>query len=116
MINRLIAPTSGTIRVDGVDTASVPAETLRRGIGYVIQGHGLFPHWTVARNIATVPRLLGWRAARIDARVRELLALFELDYDTRSGGASSRRPPSPRAFASRCRPCGGRTHWTSRCP
>lgn len=82
MINRLIAPTSGTIRVDGVDTASVPAETLRRGIGYVIQGHGLFPHWTVARNIATVPRLLGWRAARIDARVRELLALFELDYDT----------------------------------
>ncbi|OMT64235.1 ABC transporter ATP-binding protein [Burkholderia pseudomallei] len=82
MINRLIAPTSGTIRVDGVDTASVPAETLRRGIGYVIQGHGLFPHWTVARNVATVPRLLGWRAARVDARVRELLELFELDYDT----------------------------------
>jgi osmoprotectant transport system ATP-binding protein len=82
MINRLIAPTSGTIRIDGRDTASVPAEALRRGIGYVIQGHGLFPHWSVARNIATVPRLLGWDAAKIDARVRELLALFKLDADT----------------------------------
>ncbi|KVE33991.1 ABC transporter ATP-binding protein [Burkholderia sp. TSV86] len=81
-INRLIVPTSGAIRVDGVDTASVPVETLRRGIGYAIQGHGLFPHWTVERNIATVPRLLGWQAPRIDARVRELLELFELDYTT----------------------------------
>ncbi|MPV65267.1 ABC transporter ATP-binding protein [Burkholderia sp. BE17] len=79
MINRLIAPTSGTIRIDGVDTAILPPEQLRRGIGYAIQGHGLFPHWSVARNIATVPRLLGWPADRIDARVRELLALFELD-------------------------------------
>ncbi|WP_179401331.1 ABC transporter ATP-binding protein [Burkholderia guangdongensis] len=78
MINRLIAPTAGTIRIDGTDTASVPPEQLRRRIGYVIQGHGLFPHWSVARNIATVPRLLGWPAARIDARVRELLALFNL--------------------------------------
>ena len=82
MINRLIAPTSGTIRIYGRDTASVPAEELRRGIGYVIQGHGLFPHWSVARNIATVPRLLGWDTARIDARVRELLMLFKLDPDT----------------------------------
>ncbi|WP_423761699.1 ABC transporter ATP-binding protein [Burkholderia sp. NLJ2] len=79
MINRLIAPTSGTIRIDGVDTATLPPEQLRRGIGYAIQGHGLFPHWSVARNIATVPRLLGWPADHIDARVRELLALFELD-------------------------------------
>ncbi|WP_419688122.1 ABC transporter ATP-binding protein [Burkholderia theae] len=79
MINRLIAPTSGTIRVDGVDTATVAPEQFRRGIGYAIQGHGLFPHWSVARNISTVPRLLGWPADRIDARVRELLALFELD-------------------------------------
>ena len=81
MINRLIAPTSGTIRIDGRDTSTLPAEVLRRGIGYVIQGNGLFPHWTVARNIATVPRLLGWSAARIDQRVRELLALFNLDAD-----------------------------------
>ncbi|MGS0897177.1 ABC transporter ATP-binding protein [Burkholderia stagnalis] len=79
MINRLIAPSAGTIRIDGVDTATLPPEQLRRGIGYAIQGHGLFPHWSVARNIATVPRLLGWPAERIDARVRELLALFELD-------------------------------------
>ncbi|RQS65047.1 ABC transporter ATP-binding protein [Burkholderia sp. Bp8963] len=81
MINRLIAPSAGTVRIDGVDTASVPPEHLRRGIGYVIQGHGLFPHWNVARNIATVPRLLGWPAARIDARVRELLDLFNLAPD-----------------------------------
>lgn len=78
MINRLIAPSAGTIRIDGVDTASVPPEQLRRRIGYVIQGHGLFPHWSVARNIATVPRLLGWPSERIDARVRELLELFNL--------------------------------------
>ncbi|CAN0624893.1 glycine betaine ABC transporter ATP binding subunit YehX [Burkholderia multivorans] len=82
MINRLIAPTSGTVRIDGVDTATVPPEQLRRRIGYVIQGYGLFPHWSVARNIATVPRLLGWPPARIDARVRELLALFNLAPDT----------------------------------
>src|SRR5947209_18079591 len=81
MINRLIEPTSGIVRIDGRDTATVSGEELRRGIGYAIQGHGLFPHWTVARNIATVPQLLGWDRARIDARVRQLLALFELDAD-----------------------------------
>ncbi|KVW32030.1 ABC transporter ATP-binding protein [Burkholderia ubonensis] len=85
MINRLIAPGTGTVRIDGVDTASVPPEQLRRRIGYVIQGHGLFPHWSVARNIATVPCLLGWDAARIDARVRELLALFNLAPDEFAG-------------------------------
>ncbi|RAD87952.1 hypothetical protein DN582_31215, partial [Burkholderia multivorans] len=53
-------------------------EQLRRRIGYVIQGHGLFPHWSVARNIATVPRLLGWRPDRIRARVAELLELNHL--------------------------------------
>ncbi|WP_414449488.1 ABC transporter ATP-binding protein [Burkholderia sp. 22PA0099] len=79
MINRLIEPSSGTIRIDGVDTASVGGETLRLGIGYVIQGHGLFPHWTVARNIATVPTLARWPKARIEARVNELLELFELE-------------------------------------
>jgi len=79
MINRLIEPTSGSIRIDGRDTKTVPGEKLRRGIGYVIQGYGLFPHWTVARNIATVPNLLGWDATRIERRVRELLLLFGLD-------------------------------------
>ena len=79
MINRLIEPTSGMIRIDGRDTASIPGEELRRGIGYVIQGHGLFPHWTVARNISTVPNLLGWDRARSARRVDELLSLFGLD-------------------------------------
>ncbi|MBN9529175.1 MAG: ABC transporter ATP-binding protein [Alphaproteobacteria bacterium] len=79
MINRLIEPSTGTIRVDGRDTATLPGEALRRGIGYAIQGHGLFPHWTVARNIATVPMLQGWDKPRIDRRVEDLLVLFDLD-------------------------------------
>ena len=79
MINRLIPPTAGTICIDGRDTAAIPGEALRRGIGYVIQGYGLFPHWTVALNIATVPRLMGWDAARITRRVDDLLELFGLD-------------------------------------
>lgn len=78
MINRLIEPTSGTVRIEGRDTRSVPAYELRRQIGYAIQGHGLFPHRTVAQNIGTVPSLLGWDKARIDARVNELLELFQL--------------------------------------
>ena len=82
MINRLVQPTSGQVLVEGVDTATLPAHLLRRRIGYAIQGHGLFPHRTVAQNIATVPRLLGWPRARIDARVDELLALFQLDPAT----------------------------------
>jgi len=79
MINRLIEPSAGTIRIDGRDTAGIRQEDLRRGIGYAIQGHGLFPHWNVARNIGTVPSLLGWDKARIARRVEELLALFELE-------------------------------------
>ncbi|MDP9096636.1 MAG: ABC transporter ATP-binding protein [Pseudomonadota bacterium] len=79
LINRLQDPTSGTVRVDGEDIANVAPEQLRRRMGYVIQGGGLFPHWTVARNIATVPRLLGWDRARIAARVEELLDLLRLD-------------------------------------
>lgn len=79
MINRLIEPDAGTIRIGGVDTATLPEVALRRGIGYVIQGNGLFPHWTVASNVGTVPRLLGWPAQRIEARVRELLERFGLD-------------------------------------
>ncbi len=76
MINRLVEPTSGRVLIDGQDTREVPAPELRRRIGYVIQGHGLFPHRSVAQNIATVPRLLNWDRARIAARVDELLELF----------------------------------------
>ncbi|WP_426231367.1 ABC transporter ATP-binding protein [Pararhizobium sp. DWP3-4] len=79
MINRLVEPTAGTIRLDGEDNRSMPGFELRRRIGYAIQGHGLFPHRTVAQNIATVPVLLGWDKARIDAKVAELLTLFQLD-------------------------------------
>ena len=79
MINRLVEPTSGTIRIDGEDTRTVPAYELRRRIGYAIQGHGLFPHRTVGQNIGTVPQLLGWDRARIARRVDELLALFQLE-------------------------------------
>ncbi|MBV8783443.1 MAG: ABC transporter ATP-binding protein [Gammaproteobacteria bacterium] len=82
MINRLIEPSSGRVLIDGADTREEPAHLLRRRIGYAIQGHGLFPHRTVAENIATVPRLLGWPPARIAARVRELLEVFQLEPDT----------------------------------
>jgi osmoprotectant transport system ATP-binding protein len=82
MINRLVEPTSGRVLLDGRDTRDEPAYLLRRRIGYVIQGNGLFPHRTVAENIATVPRLLGWDARRIEGRVRELLEVFTLDPAT----------------------------------
>ena len=82
MINRLIEPTSGAIRIAGRDNRSLPPHELRRGIGYAIQGHGLFPHRTVAENIATVPRLLGWDKLKISRRTDELLALFHLDPAT----------------------------------
>jgi len=84
MINRLVEPSGGRVLIDGRDTRSEPAYRLRRRIGYVIQGHGLFPHRTVAENIATVPRLLGWDARRIEARVRELLTVFSLDPATQA--------------------------------
>jgi osmoprotectant transport system ATP-binding protein len=78
MINRLVEPTAGRVLIDGEDTSGVPGHELRRRIGYAIQGHGLFPHRTVAENIATVPGLLGWARARTEARVEELLQLFQL--------------------------------------
>ncbi len=78
-INRLVVPDSGTIRIDGEDVRSSPPEALRRGIGYVIQAVGLFPHMSVGRNVGMVPELLGWERARIDARVDDLLALVQLD-------------------------------------
>jgi osmoprotectant transport system ATP-binding protein len=97
LINRLIEPTSGTIEVDGRSIMDAPAYRLRLGIGYVIQQVGLFPHRTVAQNIATVPRLLEWDRARIDARVDELVALVGLDPGMRdrfpaelSGGQQQR--------------------------
>jgi osmoprotectant transport system ATP-binding protein len=78
MINRLIEPTSGAIRIDGRDTREQDATTLRRSIGYVIQQVGLFPHLTVAENVGTVPKLLGWQRTRIRRRVDELLDLVGL--------------------------------------
>ena len=79
MINRLVEPSSGVIRIDGKNILDMPGYKLRRSIGYAIQGHGLFPHRTVSQNIATVPELLGWDKARINAKVAELLDLFQLD-------------------------------------
>ncbi len=79
MINRLVEPSRGRILIDGKDAAQEPPHLLRRRIGYVIQGHGLFPHRSVADNIATVPRLLGWDAARIASRVTTLLAALDLE-------------------------------------
>jgi osmoprotectant transport system ATP-binding protein len=98
MVNRLIEPTSGQILLDGVDVTGEDPVRLRRRIGYVIQQVGLFPHETVAANVATVPKLLGWDKARVAARVHELLDLVGLpaqDYARRyphqlSGGQRQR--------------------------
>ncbi len=84
MVNRLYEPSSGRIVVNGEDTATVSPTTLRRHIGYVIQQTGLFPHLRIEDNIATVPRLLGWEKARVDARVDEMLALVNLPLAYRS--------------------------------
>ncbi|MBD5657149.1 MAG: ABC transporter ATP-binding protein [Candidatus Eremiobacteraeota bacterium] len=78
-INRLIVPDAGRIEVDGRDVRDAPPEVLRRGIGYVIQAVGLFPHMTIGRNVGIVPELLGWERERIAQRVDELLALVKLD-------------------------------------
>jgi osmoprotectant transport system ATP-binding protein len=79
LINRLIAPSAGTVSVAGEDVNAVDPVALRRRIGYVFQEIGLFPHMTVAENIAITPRLLGFDAGRMEARVDELLALVRLD-------------------------------------
>jgi osmoprotectant transport system ATP-binding protein len=78
MINRLIEPSAGRIEVNGRDVRAADPVSLRRGIGYVFQGIGLFPHLSVAENVAVVPRLLGWPAGRIAERVEELLELVHL--------------------------------------
>jgi osmoprotectant transport system ATP-binding protein len=106
MINRLVEPTSGTIRIDGEDNRTLAPYELRRRIGYVIQGHGLFPHRTVADNIATVPNLLGWPKQKTKDRVQELLQLFQLDphifagrYPHELSGGQSQRVGVARALA-----------------
>jgi osmoprotectant transport system ATP-binding protein len=81
MVNRLITITEGDITIEGRSVRAMDLTELRRGIGYVIQQVGLFPHMTVEGNVATVPRLLGWTKQRIRERVRELLALVGLDPD-----------------------------------
>ena len=97
LINRLADPTAGEMQVGGTDVRSQDPVVLRRHIGYVFQGVGLFPHMTVAENIAITPKLLGWDAARRRARAKELLSLVRLDenYLTRfpdqlSGGERQR--------------------------
>ena len=85
MINRIIEPTSGSIQIDGKDVLSLNPHDLRRHIGYVIQQIGLFPHMTIAENIAVVPKLLGWSKAKISSRVDELLSIVQLEPKTFAG-------------------------------
>jgi osmoprotectant transport system ATP-binding protein len=106
MVNRLVEPTSGRVTIDGADVASLPAVDLRRRIGYVIQQVGLFPHLTVAENVAVVPRLLGWGEPRTTERVEELLELVGLDpgayrsrYPAALSGGERQRVGVARAMA-----------------
>ena len=106
MVNRLVEPTSGRVTIDGADVASLPPVELRRRIGYVIQQVGLFPHLTVAENVAVVPRLLDWGEARITERVEELLELVGLDpgayrsrYPAALSGGERQRVGVARAMA-----------------
>jgi osmoprotectant transport system ATP-binding protein len=78
MLNRLVEPTGGKISIDGKDILGLPPEILRRGIGYVLQNNGLFPHYTVAENIAIVPQLLKWDKKRTNKRIEELLEKLHL--------------------------------------
>jgi osmoprotectant transport system ATP-binding protein len=106
MVNRLYEPTAGRILVEGMDTRDLPPNELRRRIGYVIQQIGLFPHWTVAQNVATVPQVLGWPKARVKERVDELLALVGLPpqeyrkrYPSQLSGGQQQRVGIARALA-----------------
>ena len=108
VLNRLVDCDAGQVLLDGQDIRIGPPEALRRRMGYVIQSVGLFPHWTVARNIATVPMLLGWPAAKIAPRVDELLALLGLDpaayrerYPHQLSGGQQQRVGVARALAAR---------------
>ena len=105
MVNRLIPFDSGEIRIDGRNIEELPLTELRRGIGYVIQQIGLFPHMTIGENIATVPRLLGWDKKRQRARSVELLELVGLDasdagrYPSQLSGGQRQRVGLARALA-----------------
>src|SRR5450631_299096 len=105
MINRMIEPTSGRIWIDDQDTSTMEETELRRGIGYVIQHAGLFPHRTVVANIATVPRLLGWDKRKAEARALELLervglpAGFAKRYPAQLSGGEQQRVGVARALA-----------------
>jgi osmoprotectant transport system ATP-binding protein len=106
MVNRLVEPSSGQVLIDGEDIMTVEVTALRRRIGYVIQQIGLFPHQTVAENIATVPRLLGWPKQRMRARVEQLLELIGLDparvrdrYPSQLSGGERQRVGVARAMA-----------------
>ncbi|GAA3140840.1 ABC transporter ATP-binding protein [Planomonospora alba] len=105
MINRMVDPTEGRILLDGVDVSTVDPPALRRGIGYVIQQAGLFPHRTVAENVATVPRLLGWDRRRARARALELLERVGLEaaladrYPSQLSGGQQQRVGVARALA-----------------
>ena len=106
MVNRLVQPSSGRVLVDGHDVARADAIELRRRTGYVIQQPGLFPHLTVADNVASVPRLLGWEKKRVRARVEELLQLVGLEtaafaqrYPHELSGGQAQRVGVARALA-----------------
>jgi osmoprotectant transport system ATP-binding protein len=106
MVNRLYEPTSGTIYLEGTDIRQIKATTLRKQIGYVIQQSGLFPHMTVAQNVAVVPKLLGWKRSQIQTRVHELLTLVDLSpneyrnrYPVQLSGGQQQRVGLARALA-----------------
>ena len=105
MINRLVEPDAGRVLVEGRDTATQDPHALRRSIGYVFQGTGLFPHMTVAENVAVPLRLLGWPAERIRERVPEVLSLVELPaplaarYPGALSGGEQQRAGVARALA-----------------
>jgi|SRR5579875_279147 len=106
MVNRMVEPTSGLVRVDGADVAGLDKVELRRRTGYVIQQAGLFPHLSVADNVATVPRLLGWDKRRVRSRVDEMLSLVGLEpatfagrYPSELSGGQAQRVGVARALA-----------------
>ncbi len=105
MVNRMVEPTSGTIAVNGQDVSAADAAQLCRGIGYVIQHVGLFPHRTVVDNVATVPRLLGWGRSRARRRAHEMLELVGLEpalagrYPSQLSGGQQQRVGVARALA-----------------
>lgn len=105
MINRLIEPTSGEIRIDGIDVRQQPGPELRRRMGYVIQDGGLFPHYSVAEAIATVPKLVGWNSEQIVYRTQELMTKLQLPttllnrYPSELSGGQRQRVGLARALA-----------------